>query len=175
MNILLYVAIGLAVGSVSGALGIGGGVLLVPALVLLCGFDTRKATGTSLAILVPPIGLPAAWQAFGKRQVDLEAAVWIAGAFMAGAYTSRIMIDYLPEATLRVLFGLLMMYISFRFLLSSSSEAANAAGGLVMVALGWVAFLGLRMLGQRHLGPPDLGTEIERLHQEGRGDLDYYI
>ena len=60
---LTYVAIGLTIGSVSGVLGIGGGVLLVPALIWLCkGFDMKKATGTSLAILIPPIGLPAAWR-----------------------------------------------------------------------------------------------------------------
>ena len=61
MQTLLLLAIGLAIGTISGALGIGGGVLLVPALIWLCRYDFPKAAGTTLAVLVPPIGLPAAW------------------------------------------------------------------------------------------------------------------
>src|SRR5580693_6972309 len=105
MDILKFVLIGLVVGSLSGVLGIGGGVLLVPALIWLCGFDPKKAAGTSLAILIPPIGLPAAWRAYNDRLVDLEAALWIAGAFMVGAYASRGLVQYLDDQTLRVSFG----------------------------------------------------------------------
>lgn len=175
MTILIYVAIGLLIGSVSGAFGIGGGVLLVPALMWLCGFDTRKATGTSLAILVPPIGLPAALYAFRKSQVELDAALWIAGAFMVGAFASRALVEYAPEQLLRFLFGLLMAYVAMRFVLSSDSEAANAAAGLLAVAAAWLAFLGLRALGRVHLTRPNLGTEIQRAQQQGHGDPDYYI
>jgi len=175
MTILLYLAIGLTIGGLSGTLGIGGGVLLVPALLWFCGFDARKASGTTLAVLVPPIGLPAALYAFRKGQVDLEAAVWIAGGFMAGAFASRAVIDYLPDALLRQLFGLLMIYLGVRFLLSADSEATNAATGLIAVALGWVTFLGFRALGRRHLARPDLDEQIHRMEREGRGDPDYYI
>lgn len=175
MTILLYILIGLAVGSVSGAFGIGGGVLLVPALMWLCDFDPRRATGTSLAILVPPIGLPAALEAFRKSQVDLQAALWIAGAFMVGAFASRAVVEHVPDRALRFLFGLLMMYLAARFLLSTDSEAAYAAAGLVAVTLAWLAFLCLRVLGRRHLPAPVLGQEIQRMQHEHRGDPDYYI
>jgi uncharacterized membrane protein YfcA len=175
MRILLFIGIGLAVGSVSGALGIGGGVLLIPLLVWLCGMDTKKAAGTSLAILVPPIGLPAALLAYREERVDLEAALWIAGAFMFGAYGSQYLIQYLPVDALKFLFGLLMFYVGARFLLSTDSEAANAAAGLISVGAAWVGFLFLRALGRRHLVFPQLGDEIRRMHEEGRGDPDYYI
>lgn len=178
MDILLLIVIGLTVGSVSGALGIGGGVLLVPALIWLCGFDVKKATGTSLAILVPPIGLPAAFRAFRAEQVDLVAAMWVAGAFMLGAYLGRIFIEWLPETatpSLRLLFGLLMVYVAMRFMLASDSEAANAAAGIGAAVLAWIAFMLLRGLGRRHLAPPELGAEIRRMRQEGRVDPDYYI
>ena len=69
---LIYIAIGLTIGSISGMLGIGGGVLIVPALMWLCGFEAKKAAGTSLAILIPPIGLPAAWR-FYQQQADRSA------------------------------------------------------------------------------------------------------
>src|SRR5262245_53634177 len=156
MNVLIYIGIGLAVGSISGPLGIGGGVLLVPLLIFLCNFDIKTATGTSLAILVPPIGLPAAVEAWRERQVNLEAALWIAGAFMVGAFASRFMVEYLPELFLRRLFGLLMIYVAVRFLISSDSEAINAIAGLTGVALGWITFVFLRALGRRHLIAPSL-------------------
>ena len=59
MKIVLYLSIGLAIGTASGALGIGGGVLLVPALIWLCGMDPQHAAGTTLAVLVVPVVLPA--------------------------------------------------------------------------------------------------------------------
>lgn len=175
MSIFLYILIGLAVGSVSGAFGIGGGVLLVPMLIWLCEFEPRKATGTSLAVLALPVCLPAAFTAFRKNHVDLEAVLWIAGAFLVGALTTRAMVDYLPDRALRFLFGLLMVYIAARFLLSANSEAAYAGAGLVAVGLAWLAFLGLRLLGRRHLAAPVLGQEIQRMQHEHRGDPDYYI
>ena len=81
LQYVIYIAIGLTIGSVSGILGIGGGVLIVPALIWMCGLDPKKAAGTSLAILIPPIGLPAARCADNEEQVELSAALWIAGAF----------------------------------------------------------------------------------------------
>jgi hypothetical protein len=175
MQILLYLGIGLFVGAVSGSMGIGGGVILVPALVWLCAFDPHKATGTSLAILAMPIAVPAAIQAFRRDEVEPHAALWIAGAFLVGAFLTRTWIDHLPVATLRVLFGLLMMWIAVRFMLSSDSAAASAAAGLTAVTLGWISFVALRTLGRQHLPPPTVGEAIERMHQQGRGDPDYYI
>jgi uncharacterized protein len=59
---LLFIAIGLAAGVLSGVFGIGGGVVIVPALIYLAGFTQHKATGTSLAVLLPPIGIGAMWE-----------------------------------------------------------------------------------------------------------------
>ena len=88
---------------------------------------------------------------------------------------SRFMVDYIPDMMFRRLFGLLMMYVALRFLMSSAPEALIAVAGVVAVALGWVAFLFMRALGRRHLVPPSLPDEIRRMQQEGRGDPDYYI
>lgn len=60
-NVLPYVLLGLVAGIFSGLIGIGGGVIIVPALVFLFGLSQHQAQGTTLALLVPPIGLPAAW------------------------------------------------------------------------------------------------------------------
>ncbi len=116
-------AIGLTIGSISGMLGIGGGVLIVPALMWICGLDPKKAVGTSLAILIPPIGLPAALEAYRKDYVDLTAALWIAGAFMVGAYSSRLLVEHIHDSWLRLAFGLIMIFVATRFILDSDSEA----------------------------------------------------
>src|SRR4051794_1835821 len=99
MRIILYLGIGLTVGTASGALGIGGGVLLVPALIWLAGLEPRIAAGTTLAVLVVPVVLPAAWKYYSNGYLDLAAACWIAVAFVCGGYlgASLAVHHYLPE------------------------------------------------------------------------------
>src|SRR4051794_4288466 len=106
MSIILYLGIGLTVGTVSGALGIGGGVLLVPALVWLGDLDPRTAAGTTLAVLVVPVVLPAAWEYYARGYLDVKAAVWIAVAFAVGSFIgARLVVrGYLPGAELRLAF-----------------------------------------------------------------------
>jgi uncharacterized membrane protein YfcA len=167
MRIALFIALGLAVGFISGTLGIGGGVLLVPAL-MLCGFEYSKAAGTSLAVLVPPIGLLAAWKSYAQDRVDLEAALWIALAFALGAYGGAAAVAWLPVALLRLIFGFLMLFIAVRFLIGSDNEAMIAAAGIVAMLLAWAAYLWLRTLGRRHCQRPHLGQHIR--DQERRHD-----
>jgi uncharacterized protein len=175
MTILSYIAIGLAIGSLSGIMGIGGGVLLVPALIWFCGFDPKKATGTSLAILIPPIGLPTAWRAYNEEQVDLPAAIWIAGAFTIGAFASRSVVEYVPEQWFRLGFGLLMVFVALRFIVNSDSEASNAAAGLTAACLAWLGYLGLKLMGRRRQPPPNLGQHIQEKREQGWNDMDYHI
>jgi uncharacterized membrane protein YfcA len=171
MQVLAYILLGLVIGGVSGALGIGGGVLLVPALMLF-GFTYSKATGTSLAVLVPPIGLLAAWKSYQQGRVDIEAAVAIALAFAAGAYGGAWAVSIIPQELLRLLFGLLMIYVAARFIIESDNEATNAAAGLVAILFAWAGFLGLRALGRRHRARPDLGEHIRSQQRDGS---DYHI
>ncbi len=178
MDIVLYLALGLTIGSLSGAFGIGGGVLLVPAAMWLLKANQRQASGMTLAVLAVPVTLPAVWQYYSQDLIsrkDLEAAAWMAGAFAAGTYGGAYVQAYLPLAVLRLVFGLLMMYVAARFLVSSSSEAVNAAAGLSAVTMAWLAYLGLRLLGRRHLTRPDLGERIRGSEQQGRGHVDYHI
>jgi uncharacterized membrane protein YfcA len=173
--IIVYVVIGFAVGSVSGALGIGGGVLLVPALMWLCRFEPAKAAGTSLAILIPPIGLPAAMKAYHQNRVDLEAALWIAGAFTVGAYLGASYVSRISDFTLRLMFGTLMIYIGVRFLMGGTAETHYALIGLISVIIAWLGHLVLRALGRRHLRPPSLGQEIRSMQEKEYGRYEYQI
>ncbi len=86
MNTLLLIVIGLSAGMLSGLFGIGGGVLIVPALVYGLGFSQKLATGTSLAILLPPVGLAAVLEYYRGGYVDIKAAAFIAIALVIGAW-----------------------------------------------------------------------------------------
>jgi uncharacterized membrane protein YfcA len=175
MRIVLYLSLGAAIGTVSGTVGIGGGVLLVPVLMWLCGMDYPKAAGTTIAVLAQPVGLMAAWNAWRENRVDLEAAIWIAVAFAGGAYLGTVLFDYLPVRTLRFAFGVLLLFVAMRYVLSSSDEAASAAAGLVACGFAWLSYFGLSRLGRRHLPAPDLGTHIRIEAEKGRGESEYYI
>ena len=83
---LVVLVLGLVVGVLVGLLGIGGGVVLVPAMVYLLHYDQHLAQGTSLFILLPPIGLGALLQYWKNEQVDLRAGVYCAVGFLLGGY-----------------------------------------------------------------------------------------
>jgi uncharacterized protein len=175
-NIVLL-GIGLGVGLVSGALGIGGGVLMLPALVWLCRMPPIRAAGTTLAVLVVPVVLPAAWEYYRRDYVDIRAALWVAAAFAVGGYGGAWLrsSEVVPEHAFRVLFGLVMMYVSWQVLISSDSEAIKAAAGMIGALGAWLCFLRLRAIGRRALAQPTLQSQIKRMEQEGHGDPDYYI
>ncbi|MCI0458801.1 MAG: TSUP family transporter [Gemmataceae bacterium] len=177
MSILLYLVIGLGIGLVSGALGIGGGVLLLPALMWLGRLDQRSAAGTTLAVLVVPVVLPAVWHYYEAGYLDLKVAGWVAAGFAVGGYLGAFLTvnHYLPDAALRLLFGLLMLYIAVRLIVHADSEVVNAGAGLAAVVFAWLGFLALRALGRRHLSRPSLRDKIREAEQQDRGGPDYYI
>ncbi len=175
---IFYILVGLGIGGISGLLGIGGGVVLVPVLMWLFGYEQRQAQGITLAVLVVPVLLPAVWHYYQRgylRPPDLATAGWIALGVMAGGFASSYFIHKFPEDTLRLLFGLALIYIGIRFLLRSDPEAAKAGFALSAVALAWLGYFGLKLLGHRHLVPPDLGEKIRAQTDSPPADSDYYI
>jgi len=176
-DIVLYLAIGLTIGFASGSLGIGGGVLLVPALVWLCGMDDRAARGTTLAVLVVPVVLPAVLKYYEGKQMDLRAALWIAAAFAVGGYIGATLVvnGHIPERYLRLGFGLLMMYVAIRFIIRSDVEVLETAAALGITGLGWLGYFGLRLIGRRYPSPPDLADQLRLRREQKPDELDYYI
>jgi uncharacterized membrane protein YfcA len=178
MKYLAYLIVGLLVGGMSGMLGIGGGVLMVPVLIWLFSFEQRQAQGITLAVLALPVVLPGVWEYYTQELIskkDLAVAACIAVAFAIGTYTGASLQTLISVSVLRLLFGLLMLYIAVRFVVNSHSEATSAAAGLLTVVLAWVAYLGLRALGRRSLAPPELGTAIRGAHEPSCGQIDYFI
>lgn len=111
MEYLYLISIGLVAGILSGVLGIGDGVLIVPALMFLLGFSQRMATETSLAILLPPVGLAVVYEYYKHSNVDFKSAVVIAVMlFIGGMLGSRI--SYmLDERVLKIIFGVFLIVL----------------------------------------------------------------
>jgi len=114
INLLGLLAVGLAAGYFSGLIGIGGGVIIVPILVLIYGFSQHLAQGTTLALLVPPIGLLAAWNYYKAGYVDIKTAAIICAGFVLGGYLGSITSVALSEDTLRKLFALVLIILGVR-------------------------------------------------------------
>ncbi|MEO1131880.1 MAG: sulfite exporter TauE/SafE family protein [Cyanobacteria bacterium J06639_1] len=115
---LPFLLLGLAIGTMSGAIGIGGGVLITPALVYLFGFSQHEAQGTTLALLVPPIGLLAAWTYYQRGLVDVRVATLICLGFVLGGLIGAQFAVDLPELTLKRAFGGAMLLVALRMILS---------------------------------------------------------
>lgn len=117
-ELVLYLVLGLGAGALSGLIGIGGGVLITPALIYLFGFSQHIAQGTTLALLVPPIGLLGAWTYFQQGYVDVRAAGLICLGFVFGGMIGANFAVDLPAILLRRVFGTAMVLIGLRMLIA---------------------------------------------------------
>ncbi len=116
MNQLLYIILGLVAGIFGGMFGIGGGTILIPALVYLFGLTQHQAQGTTLAILVPPIGLLAALRYWQAGNVKLSMAGFICLGFFVGGFLGADLIRNVPDPMLKKLFGLFLLFSSVRMI-----------------------------------------------------------
>jgi uncharacterized protein len=107
---ITIVLLGLSVGMLIGLLGIGGGVVLVPAMVYLLHYDQHLAQGTSLLILLPPLGLGALREYWKQGQVDLRAGILCALGMLVGAYLGSLMALPMASRGLQSLFGCFLMF-----------------------------------------------------------------
>jgi uncharacterized protein len=115
-QIILYVLLGIVAGTFSGLIGIGGGIIIVPALVFLFGMGQHEAQGTTLALLVPPIGLLAAWTYYKQGYVDMQVAVFICVGFVLGGLLGAKIATGLSTAVLEKVFGVVLVVIGFKML-----------------------------------------------------------
>jgi uncharacterized protein len=111
MMVFGLILIGLSAGLLSGLFGIGGGVLIVPALVYILGFTQKLATGTSLAILLPPVGIAAVWEYYRHENVDLRAALIIAAMVLIGSWLGARVASQIDAKLLKTLFGIFLIML----------------------------------------------------------------
>lgn len=116
--LLLLLGIGIITGAAAGMLGIGGAIIMIPALVYFMGFSQQMAQGTSLAVMLPPIGILAAYNYYKAGHVDIKFALILAGAFLIGSYFGSRYALTLPQATLKKIFGVLLLLVAAKMLFS---------------------------------------------------------
>jgi uncharacterized membrane protein YfcA len=117
MAIILYLLFGLIAGILSGLLGIGGGIFIIPALVFILGFSQQSAQGTTLAMMVPPIGLLAAWAYYSKGYVDLKVAGLMCIGFFVGGFFGAKFATAISDTALTRIFGVAMLIVSVKMII----------------------------------------------------------
>ncbi|HEY4742121.1 MAG TPA: sulfite exporter TauE/SafE family protein [Candidatus Acidoferrales bacterium] len=127
MHWAFVVALGFAVGILVGVMGIGGGIIVVPALVHLFGMDQHLAQGTSLFIILPPLGLGALSVYWKKREVDLRAGIICALGMLAGGYIGGRIAVGMNSARLGSAFGLFLMFAAILLWRRSDAPASTGA------------------------------------------------
>lgn len=115
----VFVAIGIVSGVLSGVFGIGGGIVIVPALIYLAGFTQLRATGTSLAVLLPPIGLAAMWEYYRHGNVNVPAAVMIAVAVFVGGWFGALIANHVSGPYLRLAFGIFVVLLGLSLMVGA--------------------------------------------------------
>src|SRR3954465_1776841 len=135
-QIIGLLLIGAVIGTLSGMLGIGGGVLVIPVLVFAFGFTQKQAGGTSLGMLLPPIGFFAFLQYYRADQVKLLPAALLALAFALGAWGGAVLVTSgrVPEKALRIGFALFIVYVAGNMLFRSERRVWAVMQTLLLTA-----------------------------------------
>jgi len=115
-TILILVIIGIVAGMLSGLVGIGGGIIIVPALIFFLGFSQKMAQGTSLGILLLPIGVLAVLQFYKAGFVDIKTVWLVSLGFLAGSYFGSKIALSLPQETVKKIFAVLLLLIAIKML-----------------------------------------------------------
>ena len=115
-TILILMLVGIAAGMLSGLVGVGGGIVIVPALVLILGFSQKMAMGTSLGILLLPVGILGVFQYYKQGYVDVRVVLIISFAFLFGSYFGSKIALSLPQETIKKVFAVFMIIIAIKLL-----------------------------------------------------------
>jgi uncharacterized protein len=115
-TLIILVIIGLITGFLAGMLGIGGGLIVIPALVMVMGMSQQGAQGTSLAMMLPPIGILAAYNYYKAGHVDVRFAIILAIMFIAGSYFGSKLAIKLSQDLLKKVFGIFLLLVAIKML-----------------------------------------------------------
>ena len=153
-NATVFVALlatGAIVGTISGIVGIGGGILVIPILMMAFGFSQARANGTSLAMLLPPIGIFAAMTYWRAGNVDVAYAALMALGFAAGAYfgAKAVNAGWINPDGLRILFSAMLLYVAGRLLFRSGGRAGAAIEIALLIAAFLMSYVLMRLLGRK--------------------------
>jgi uncharacterized protein len=114
--IILLIIVGLGAGILSGLIGVGGGIIIVPGLIYVLGFTQQQAQGTSLGLLLLPVGIFAVINYYNKGNIDLKVVLIMSVAFALGGYIGSKWALAISQQTLRKIFGIILFYVGFSML-----------------------------------------------------------
>lgn len=123
--ILLLLLVGLAAGMLSGMVGVGGGIIIVPCLVLFLGFSQKLAQGTSLGILLLPIGIFGVLQYYKQGYIDFKVIAIISVAFIFGSYFGSKIALSLSQENVKKIFAVVMMLVALKMLFFDSKKEVS--------------------------------------------------
>ncbi len=149
-TLILVISIGFLIGAVSGMVGLGGGILVIPVLMFGFGFSQAKANGTSLAMLLPPIGILGVISYWRAGNVDLRFAGLMAAGFVAGVYFGARLVNggWISPAAVRMLFAFLLIYVTSRLLFYPGGRARAAIETVLLFAVFAVPYALTEALGR---------------------------
>jgi uncharacterized membrane protein YfcA len=116
--LLILVGIGILTGFMAGMLGIGGAIIMIPAMIFLLGLSQQTAQGTSMAVMLPPIGVIAAYNYYKAGEVNFKYALILAAFFIVGSYFGSKLAVSIPQAILKKIFGVLLLLVAAKMLFS---------------------------------------------------------
>ena len=118
VHVVPFLLLGLSAGILSGLLGIGGGILIIPVLVFVFGLPQHMAQGTTLALMVPPIGLLAAWTYYKQGNVNLGIAALICIGFFFGGLLGAKLAGVVSAVLLKRLFGVALLVTAIKMIIA---------------------------------------------------------
>ena len=122
-NPLILIVFGIIVGIFSGVMGLGGGSVMIPIMVIAFGMTQQQAHGTSLAVMIPPVALPAVIEYWRHGNVDIRVAAWTAVGVLLGSFFGALIANRINPAQLKLVFGFLLDRKSTRLNSSHSSPS----------------------------------------------------
>jgi uncharacterized membrane protein YfcA len=126
-TILKMLALGLAAGTLGGMFGIGGGLIMVPALILLFGLDLKTATGTSLFAQLLPVGVLGVLEYWRRGEVQLASGLWIAVGILFGALLGAKLTGAISAGDMKRAYGIFLICVGIYFLFWSPAKIAATA------------------------------------------------
>ncbi len=126
-TMMIIILVGVAAGMLGGLVGVGGGIIIVPALVYLLGVSQKTAQGTSLALIMLPVGILGVMQYYKQGHVDFKVVGLLAIGFFLGSFLGSKIALSLPQATVKKIFAVLMILIAIKMLFLDKEKAGKDA------------------------------------------------
>ena len=153
-NVVVLILVGVVVGAFSGLMGLGGGSVMIPVMVLAFGMTQQKAHGTSLAVMCLPVVLPAVIKYWRHDNVDWRVAMWIAAGFVIGSFFGALLANRMSVGALKLVFGFLLIYVVGYTLFAGERVGRGVALAGVTVAFAVLLWAGMRWYDRRVAAAP---------------------